>query len=561
MDAQPRRRRADRLNGLVYSRIVWIALSVAIVIGTLSAFWDPSNIDERAYVPRLTHQSVEAIRADIAADMRSRFLAQIRLAEVLIEELREKDHQSLDVSARLFVEHHPSDLGLEWIDPAARIRWSLARDSRHQHEASSLSAPQLRSVIDAARTVGNGEVLMSRTFSLADHSFVTAVVIPLFSRGTFVGSLVSLFDVTQTLDEMLMDHRELGFAVSVREGTTEIYRTPGGNSEHEGTWGQDTELQVAGVTWRLRAWPTSETLATLRSSLPELVVLSMALLGFMLTVSVHFARTARLRSEELREARDGLELRVRERTMDLERANADLVAEINQRKRAEDSLQHLSGRLLQLQDEERRRIARELHDSTTQLLGALSIDLDQARQLANAASGEKLSHLLRESARLLEQITLEIRTVSYLLHPPMLDELGLQYVLPWYAGGFSKRSGIRVDLALQPDLGRMPREVELTLFRLTQEALSNVHRHSGSRSVRIALSRTPDTVTLAITDQGKGMASRVLTPVAGHIADLGVGILGMRERVRQLGGQLEILGKGQGTTILARLPLTPLAAP
>jgi signal transduction histidine kinase len=155
----------------------------------------------------------------------------------------------------------------------------------------------------------------------------------------------------------------------------------------------------------------------------------------------------------------------------------------------------------------------------------------------------------------LEKATSEVRTISYLLHPPMLDDLGLEYALGWVARGFTQRSGIHVDLELRPNMERLSPELELTLFRIVQEALTNIHRHSGSPSAKIALSRHVHEVTLEVTDVGRGIPSGALGLTRDAAASLGVGISGMRERVRQLGGRLEIMSSSRGTTIRTVLPL------
>jgi signal transduction histidine kinase len=225
-------------------------------------------------------------------------------------------------------------------------------------------------------------------------------------------------------------------------------------------------------------------------------------------------------------------------------------------KGAEGRVPTLSASLLQVQDQERRRIARELHDSTAQVLCALAVNLDRASSLA---LNEEALGILQDSRALLEQVTTEIRTMSYLLHPPMLDELGLEYVLPWYTEGFSKRSGISTRLTLQPDLGRLPREVELALFRITQEALANVHRHSGSATAHISLCRNSESVILVVEDQGCGLPQDALQAGARPYAKLGVGIAGMRERAGQLGGSVTI-SCNSGTTVQAVLPLQEASA-
>ena len=155
---------------------------------------------------------------------------------------------------------------------------------------------------------------------------------------------------------------------------------------------------------------------------------------------------------------------------------------------------------------------------------------------------------------LVERATAELRTISFLLHPPILDDLGLEGVLPWYAAGFSSRSGIQVNVDVQKDLGRFPHELELTLFRILQEALTNVHRHSASSSVNITLFRDIDGVTLQVEDYGRGVPDETLKRLRTAKAVVGVGITGMRERVRQLGGRLEIESDDKGTLIKATLP-------
>ena len=229
---------------------------------------------------------------------------------------------------------------------------------------------------------------------------------------------------------------------------------------------------------------------------------------------------------------------------------------ITDRKRAEEALHDLSGRLLRSQDEERRRIARELHDTTAQGLATLLMNLSLVNDSAPDMS-DKTRQLLGDAVSLAEQCTRELRTLSYLLHPPMLDELGLAGAMRDYADGFARRSGLRVDLELPPELEGLPRETELALFRVMQEALVNVRRHSGSRTASIRLARKATELRLEVRDQGKGMeAARKLT--AGDLpgGGLGVGIPGMSERMRQLGGRLEIESNEHGTCVIAIAPVT-----
>lgn len=251
-------------------------------------------------------------------------------------------------------------------------------------------------------------------------------------------------------------------------------------------------------------------------------------------------------AEELSRARDELELRVRERTADLEKSNQSLQGEILERKRAEEEVQELSRRMMRVQEEERRNLARELHDGATQNLVALTLNMAGLRDSGGVTPGAQA--MIEESIRLVETCTNELRTISYLLHPPLLEELGLRRTLRGYVDGFSRRSGIAVTLATEGELEQLGFDVELAVFRIVQECLSNVHRHSHSTTASIQLSRSDQLLTLEIADHGRG-----LRPGADSA---GVGIAAMRERVRLLKGHMEIRSGDSGTTIAIRLPLS-----
>jgi two-component system NarL family sensor kinase len=238
-----------------------------------------------------------------------------------------------------------------------------------------------------------------------------------------------------------------------------------------------------------------------------------------------------------------------------------LARDITEQKRAEENQRILSARILQTLDEERRHTSQFLHDTTVQNLVALKMNLGRSLRLAGTVIPQ-LREVLAESVGLAEVSLQEVRTLSYLLFPPILDEAGLEPALRWYAKGFSSRSGIQTHADIPEDLGRFPRDVETAIFRIVQESLGNVHRHSGSLVAFIRVARSGSGVVLEIEDQGKGMAA------APGAADLGastpgIGIAGMVERVRQLGGQFSISSElGKGTTICATLPAeAPVAAP
>ena len=222
-------------------------------------------------------------------------------------------------------------------------------------------------------------------------------------------------------------------------------------------------------------------------------------------------------------------------------------------RRSEESLRELSNSLLRTQDEERRRLGRELHDSVGQCLAAVKMSLNLAKlDLSSNASGA--DRQLGECGQLVEDAMKEIRTISYLLYPPMLEEMGLRTAIEWFLQGFEDRSKIKVTLEIRPDFGRFPREIELCIFRVLQEGLTNVHRHSNSSSAHVRLSVQHGQVQVNIEDKGKGIHPDALKEAQGTVGMLGVGLRGMNERVCQLGGRLELCSTDNGTTLTATLP-------
>jgi len=229
--------------------------------------------------------------------------------------------------------------------------------------------------------------------------------------------------------------------------------------------------------------------------------------------------------------------------------------DITERKRLALLMQEaeLSGRLLQLQDEEKRRIARELHDGAGQLLVALSLNVS-AISTERSKLSPGVARNVEESRSLIDQAVSEIRTLSHLLHPPLLDEVGLISALKEYVNGFGERSNIRVSLDLPSDLERLPRDVELSIFRIVQECLTNVHRHSSSATASVQLLHKPGEIQLQVSDQGRGI-NREIQDKFREGKSSGVGLRGMRERIRQLGGRMQIQSSGNGTSVIVILPI------
>ena len=271
---------------------------------------------------------------------------------------------------------------------------------------------------------------------------------------------------------------------------------------------------------------------------------SIGMLVFLLASGavVYMGEIRRCENERMRREQCSLEERVQERTAALDSANQNLRA--------------LSARLLQLQDEERRRFARELHDSVGQSLVGLTLNLSAVRTDIERLA--KTANALSQSEAMVQEMSEEVRTISYLLHPPMLDEAGLASALRWYVEGFTQRSKIKVEAELPDDFGRFSQELETAVFRVVQECLTNIHRHSGSLTAKVRIARLSGLVLVEVADRGKGIA-----PEKRHEMEtsgtLGVGLRGMRERILQLGGSMEIDSNGPGTVVRVQVPVAHTA--
>jgi PAS domain S-box-containing protein len=278
----------------------------------------------------------------------------------------------------------------------------------------------------------------------------------------------------------------------------------------------------------------------------------------LMMVGVSIDTTDRkLADDELRRTRENLEQRVHERTTELLEKTLEMSEQARKLDQANDSLRQLSVRILQLQDEERRRIASHLHDSTGGWITALAMNLSVVQSEA-AQLSPKTKTVLADSIEILRDMSNDLRTVSHLLHPPLLDELGLQSALRWFVEEFSKRSNIPVALELASNLGRFTRDCETAIFRIVQEALTNVHRHSGSPRASICITRDAEEIVLEVRDWGKGLPQTK----NGNTDRPGVGLQGMRERIRQLGGDFELRSHPDGgTRVIAKFTQSSVCLP
>jgi signal transduction histidine kinase len=507
-----------------------LPLLVAIVtVAATLVLWHALRGQERAQTERVVKLATYSIRADMIADMNIRILGLVRLAKLwdIWEKPRENEFR---LHTSLYISHEPGCVAVGWVTPGLDINWAVPVDGDVAIRQLSMSMQgEQRHLLDAS--LHTHEAVVGHSVQLSQEERFLPVWVPIFEKNSFQGYIVGVFRVHTLLDDITSDHADLGYEVVVAEGQDPIYYLS--NAIPKNKWAQETTVPLPGAKWRLQIWPSTKAMPD-TYPLSQVVLLGGIFVALQLTLTVYLAQKARLWARHV------------------EAANQELMKENAERCRTEESMHRVSARLLQVQDEERRHIARELHDSTAQTMYGVAIKL---RLIAESGSARepKSDQLLAESRQLAEQCLSEMRTMAYLLHPPSLDELGLVPACRSLVKGFTERSGILVDLKAPADLDRLPREMETALFRVMQESLSNIHRHSGSKTACIQLSQSDHEIRLEVSDQGRGLVREMLDREIDHTR-LGVGIAGMRERLRQLGGQLEIRSSSKGTTVIAVLP-------
>jgi signal transduction histidine kinase/sensor domain CHASE-containing protein len=545
----------------------WLALAV-LVLGLAATLctWYVFRSHEREQIRWATKLAADAIRIDLTTDMEWQMFGLDRLA--LLWEAAQTPQPLWTKNADLYIQHRPGCVAVEWLAPDGNKRVVVRGRQTNVGVLAFDGVP--RELIQAA--AASKAARISAPVPVPDGSKQYAIAYPAYTRGKLRGFVVSFFDFERSLGYILDDVKPLGFSLEVSQRDQHDYLMEGSSREHEREWATTAEVPVPGGTWKIRVWPNPGVLDRIKSRLAEATLVIGSILSLLITVVVYLGISAGRKSayireineqlkaevrtradaqEELRRAHSQLELRVHERTAELAAANVSLERESKEHQRAEESLRELTGRLFRLQDEERRRLARELHDGTTQNLIALAMDMASLRN--GAVSADQQTELLNDSARLIQQSIRELRTTSHLLHPPLIDELGLPVTLRSYVDGFAARSGIHVEVAIDPQMERLDHDVELGVFRIVQESLTNVHRHSHSEAASILLGCGEGQVRLEISDEGTGIPPDVLIRTEGGTA--GVGIAGMRERVRLLRGRFEISSGSRGTTIRIVLPV------
>ncbi len=518
---------SEKTNGIPSP---WLPLLVAVASVTATlVLWHALRGQERAQTERVVKLATYSIRTDMIADMNIRIQGLVNIAKLW--QIWEKPLKNeFELHASLYISHESGCVAIGWVSPAYEVNWVVPVDGDVRIRELNLSTDgeQRRMLESSLRT---HDATVGQSAQLTQDERFLPVWVPVFQNERFQGFIVGVFRVRTLLDDVTMDHADLGYEVVVAEGQNPIYYLSTAIPKNK--WAQEATVPLPGANWRLQIWPSAKAMPD-TYPLSQVVLMGGMFVALQLTLTVYLAQKARLWARHV------------------EASNQELIKENAERRRAEESLHRLSARLLQVQDEERRHIARELHDSTAQTLYGVAIKLRLVSE-SEPARDPQSHQLLTESRQLAEQCLSEMRTMAYLLHPPSLDELGLVPACRSLVKGFTERSGILVDLKVPSDLDRLPREIETALFRVMQESLSNIHRHSGSKTARIQLSESDQEIRLEVSDQGRGLVREMLDRVIDD-TQLGVGIAGMRERLRQLGGQLEIRSSSKGTTVIAVLP-------
>lgn len=525
---------SKKTNGTANLRL---PLLVAVVTAAAAlVLWHALLGQERAQTERVVKLATYSIRADMIADMNIRISGLVRISKLW--QIWEKPRKNeFELHTSLYISHSPGCVAVGWVSPSYDVNWAVPVDGDVAIRQLSLSMQgDQRHLLDSS--LQTRQALVGHSVQGSQDERFLPVWVPVFDKDSFQGFIVGVYRVHTLLDDITSDHADLGYEVVVVEGQDPIYYLNSAIPKNK--WAQEATVPLPGTNWRLQIWPSTKAMPD-TYPLSRVVLMGGIFVALQLTLTVYLAQKARLTARHV------------------EAANEELTRENAERRRTEESMHRLSARLLQLQDEERRHIARELHDSTAQTLYGLAIKLRLVSETERAPN-PRSDQLLAESQQLAQQCLSEMRTMAYLLHPPSLDELGLVPACRSLVKGFTERSGILVDLKVPSELDRLPREIETALFRVMQESLSNIHRHSGSKTASIQLSESDREIRLEVSDHGRGLVREMVDRVIDETR-LGVGIAGMRERLRQLGGQLEIRSSSKGTTVIAVLPWRREGAP
>lgn len=501
----------------------WLPLVVAMALAALSfTLWQTALLQERTHRANIVGVVTESIKADISDDLEMRYLDLNRVAKHYPFTTHPGSQQVQTFSQ--YMDRRPECEGLAMVTPEYHVTWVVPppsddelRDGYFRHEAAQRAA-------ELSRDIRN--IVISRATPHLNHRLVS-FWIPIFDGANYRGSVVGVFRLEPMLNAVLADSAQPGYNLAIFDGPQPIYTINGeGWQQQPGV--RTVEVPLPGIKWQLEVWP-ERTPVSDGQPLSTVVLVGGLAFAIMSALILHLARRAHTAAYNVSEA------------------NQHLTQEVAARRRAEESLHVLSGRLLKVQDEERQSLANLLHEGMAQKLFALSLNLKVTSKWITAPEAHTR---FQQVIDLADQCVCEMRALTHLLHPPSLDVLGLLAACETFVEGYRERTGIEVALEFGDEPVRFPRDMEMALFRVVQESLTNVQHHSGSKHARIRLAHDEGLIVLEIADDGCGVGEQ-------PGADSGIGIAGMRERMLQLGGELHVESAAGGTTVRAILPYVP----
>lgn len=509
-------------------RFTPVLVAAALILGTAS-LWHSLARQEQAHFTHVVRLATEGIRADIEDDVKRPVDDLSRVAE-LWHQSSGPTKQQFETHSSLYISRSPGCIAVSWIGPSSEMIWNVTADNDDDIQHVYLTSDRARRAEDLARTTRTS--LLSHAGQYHNRHLLS-IWAPIYVQNRYQGAVVGLFRVEPLLNSSLADS-DFGYSVVITDTGEPFYSLHANNAEPAKAWGESTHVTLPGVDWNVRVWPENGPTADIRSSSNGVLLCGfvLALLAALITYLAQKAHNAARVSDE---------------------TNRQLTKEVVARRRAEESLHALSGRLLKVQDEERQSLACILHEGMAQKLFGLSMNLKVVSRLVEGQDPSVVTKF-QQNIDLADECVCEMRALTHLLHPPSLDVLGLVAACETLVQGFAERAGLEVLTEFPEELARLPQDSEMALFRILQESLTNVHRHSESHSALVRLHRHDDLLVLEIKDFGRGMAQ--------NAGEHGVGIAGMRERMWQLGGELQVDSTpGGGATIRALLPVAALQEP
>lgn len=513
----------------------WIPFIVGIgALTSVLLLWYSLLREEKADIERAVGMAAFAVNADYADHLNAQVLALVRMGKRW-ESQRGSPRSVWEADAEQYIKHYPGYKSILLVDPAYNVKWTVFLKDGGSVQSLDLHAkPELIKPLMEARE--RHDAVMSSPFEIRNGRGVL-VAVPLLREGVSDGFIVGIFDVHDLLGNIWSLWSRSGYTIDVFSGGEEVYSSRSAKDRFGEEWSKEVELHLYTAAWRLRLSPTRDALNKIRSRLPMAVLAGGGLLTLLLSFVIYFAQISRTRYEEIKSI------------------NEELKQEIVARSEAEEELSESREQLRSLavsqqrvREEERTRIARNIHDDLGQILTIFKFDLAWIRKRLGSDQ-EPLIDKINRTAELADNAMETVQRISSELRPTVLDDLGITAGIRWQAEEFQRRTGIRCSLAIESEEMDLDPELSTNIFRIFQEILTNVARHSEATRVDAIMRVANGMLSLEVTDDGRGITE-------GEISDpKSIGLTGIRERLYQFNGNVEVVGtQGRGTTVKVSVP-------